>query len=64
MQPRENRQSAEILQFPIEARRNAVEMSRRFSKERLPDFVEVAMGGASYHEDAIREEAERNRLGH
>tara|TARA_R110002020_G_scaffold68039_1_gene178301 strand:- start:235 stop:429 length:195 start_codon:yes stop_codon:yes gene_type:complete len=64
MHPRENRQGAEILQFPIEARRAAVEMSRRFSTDRLPDFVEFAMGGASYHEDAIREEAERNRQGH
>ena len=52
MHPRENRQGAEILQFPIEARRAAVEMSRRFSTDRLPDFV------------AIREEAERNRQGH
>ncbi|MCE7028567.1 DUF2735 domain-containing protein [Jiella avicenniae] len=64
MHPNEHRQSAEILQFPTEARRTAVEMSRRFSKDRLPDFVGFAMGGASYHEDAIREEAERNRRGH
>ncbi|ORE91449.1 DUF2735 domain-containing protein [Aurantimonas sp. 22II-16-19i] len=60
----EHHQGAEILQFPIEARRAAVAASRRFSKDALPDRVEFAMGGASYHEDAIREEAERAKQGH
>ncbi|MAU95751.1 MAG: hypothetical protein CMP81_07680 [Fulvimarina sp.] len=64
MTAREHQQGGEILQFPIEARRAAVAASRRFTKETLPDFVAVAMGGASYHEDAIREEAERAKQGH
>ena len=64
MNVREDRPSAEILQFPVEARRSAVELSRRFSQHRLPDFVEFAAGGASYHDDAIRKEAENRDLGH
>ncbi len=57
-------QDTNILQFPIEARRAAVAASRRFAGKTLPDFVEFAVGGASYHEDAIREDEERRRRGH
>ncbi|TFF19925.1 DUF2735 domain-containing protein [Jiella endophytica] len=60
----ENRHSAQILQFPVAARRAAVEASRHPDRRTLPDFVEFAMGSASYHDDAIREEAERHKRGH
>lgn len=57
-------QDSNVLQFPSEARRAAVATSRRFGGKTLPDFVEFAVGEASYHEDAIREDAERRRRGH
>ncbi|MBP0614935.1 DUF2735 domain-containing protein [Jiella mangrovi] len=60
----DNRPSAEILQFPVAARRAAVEATRRPNRGNLPDFVEFAMGGASYHDEAIREEAETHKRGH
>ncbi|MBO0905328.1 DUF2735 domain-containing protein [Jiella sonneratiae] len=60
----ENRPSAEIVPFPVAARRSAVEASRRAARPRLPDFVVYAAGDAPYHEAAIREDAESRQRGH
>ena len=64
MDMREDRPSAQILQFPIEARRSAIQNAHRPTGARLPDFVEFARGSASYHDAAIREDAERPKPGH
>ncbi|MBO0661538.1 DUF2735 domain-containing protein [Jiella sp. MQZ9-1] len=65
MKPREGHQGAEILPFPLKARLACVAASRsqRLSQP-LPGFVEFAAGGAAYHEDAIREDAEKHGRRH
>lgn len=57
MDTRTTERTAEILPFPTAARRAAVSQSRMQSAARVPDFVEFAAGGASYHEAAIAAEA-------
>ncbi|MCQ0987980.1 DUF2735 domain-containing protein [Jiella marina] len=62
MDTRTTEHTAEILQFPTAARRTAVAQSRTQSAAQVPDFVEFAAGGASYHEAAIQADA-RERSG-